>query len=62
MAPSAVLSEPRTLEEAQAYVGKEFWKFFAETRQWYRGIVKNIDTVVENEAGEEEQGIFFRVE
>eukprot|EP00775_Hariotina_reticulata_P003759 gene3759-4018_t len=61
MSPAAVLPEPQTEEEAQEYVGKEFWKFFSETRRWYQGIVESIDTVVENEAGEDETGIFFRV-
>lgn len=60
MAPR--VQEPRTVAEAQAYIGRDFKKFFAETQSEYAGKVVDIDTEVENDQGLEEVGLFYRVE
>lgn len=53
--------EPRTPEDAEAFVGQRFSKYFAETQQWYDGVVEGVDTEVETDEGCVETGIYFRV-
>eukprot|EP00878_Enallax_costatus_P016132 GHUV01016921.1.p1 GENE.GHUV01016921.1~~GHUV01016921.1.p1 ORF type:complete len:414 (+),score=157.49 GHUV01016921.1:157-1398(+) len=60
MAPK--LEEPTSVEEARKYVGTELWKWFPETKQYYHGTVSDIDDVVENAEGIEEEGIFYKIE
>ncbi len=53
--------KPATLADAQRFVGTEFWKFFPD-KKYYRGQVVDVDTLVENDQGVEEEGLFYRVE
>lgn len=60
MAPR--LEEPTSVAEAEKYVGTEVWKYFPEMGEYYHGKVVEIDTLVENDQGTEEEGLFYRVE
>jgi hypothetical protein len=56
------LPEPRTEEEAQAYLGRELKKLFGNGEvQTYTGKVISIDTEIEDENENIERGIFFAV-
>ncbi|KAF8073157.1 SMC6 [Scenedesmus sp. PABB004] len=62
MAPGgAPLAAPRCLEEAEAFVGRRFWKYFAASRAHFEGVVEGIDTAIEVEGGQVEEGLFFRI-
>ena len=54
------LSQPRTGEEAQAYLNREVRKLFGNG-EWCNGRVFSIDTEIEDEWGNVEEGIFFAV-
>ena len=54
------LPQPRTEEEAQAYLNREVRKLFG-SGEWYHGTVISIDTEIEDEQGKVEEGIFFAI-
>lgn len=50
------------MEEAHRYVGNELWKYWSETRNYYHGRVTEVDTLLVNDQGVEESGLFYKIE